>query len=587
MEQYLWQRDDQGVMFFDYSEIGLQARRQYLADIDAQLTLPLATFEAYVRAAQKSVLCFAPGHGKTSLCRQFICAHYAEGILYAVATIDEVKLLTYDIAAWLGPQKVLGIYHTADDFGDYLLDPTLLEHYPVVVITHQRLILAPPQMLFSLSKDFTPLDLREGGRRKFILIDERPTFFDRLDFSDTELGTIHGSTAGYYHRPSAIQAFQECLQSANPRLRQMGLCAYKALAQMREVTALGITRASYRLDVLNQARDEATGMVGKDGRYRCYYHLGVIQADHMVILDGTGDLSLRDSAYWSIIKPPELGYHFVGQVQILNDLALPRNIKYLDSVDQLLVWITKIQEVVGELVTQHRKLLIVTWKDLKGEISLLAHGDVVPVDHAQQIVPTELSTFPAFLRSKLEAVIDLAQVEITHYQSGKTRATSDFIDCDAVLFLGSFWIPPSAIDEYNRVNRSAVTQDTYLMAEVVQAIYRSRIRVGRPVSVYFSSDYPPDLVEDILQYMDARDSQGQPLSVYPWGREVEQKLATLTKVQRRIVATLLERYPTFADTWTLALPQKEAMAMLDYKDSRNMRQVLDNLAATGIEVTIT
>jgi hypothetical protein len=587
MEQYPWQRDAHDNILFDYSEVGLAMRRTYLAEVDAQLTLSLADFEAYLMTAPKSVLCFAPGHGKTSLCRQFICAHHAKGILYAVATIAEAQLLTYDIAAWLGPPKVLGIYHTADDFRDYLLDPTLLEHYPVIVITHQRLILDPPQMLFSLSKDFTPLDLRDGGRRKFILIDERPTFFDRLQFSDTELGTIHGSTAGHYHRPSAIQAFQECLQSPNPRLRQMGVSAYKALAQMRDVTALGITRASYRLDVLNQARDEATGMVGKDGRYRCYYHLGLIQADHMVILDGTGDLSLCGSAYWTIIKPPELSYHFVGHVQILEELKISRNIKHLESVDQLLAWVTKIKEVVGALVTQHRKLLIVTWKDLKGEISLLAHGDVVPIDHAQQIVPTELSTFPAFLQSQLATVIDLAQVEIIHYQSGKTRATSDFIDCDAVLFVGYFQIPPSAIEEYNRVNRSAITQETYLMAEVVQAIYRSRIRARHPVSVYFSSDHPAAFVENVLAYMDAHNPQGQPLSLYPWGREVEQKLATLSKVQRRIVETLLAQYPSFPATWTMTLSQKEAMALLDYKDSRNMRQVLDNLAATGIQITIT
>jgi hypothetical protein len=125
------------------------------------------------------------------------------------------------------------------------------------------------------------------------------------------------------------------------------------------------------------------------------------------------------------------------------------------------------------------------------------------------------------------------------------------------------------------------------MAEVVQAIYRSRIRVGQPVSVYFSSDFPPALVEDILAYMDARDPQGQPLSLYPWGREVEQKLAALSKVQRRIVEMLLARYPTFPATWTMTLPHKEAMTLLGYDDRRNMRQVLDNLAATGIEVTIT
>jgi hypothetical protein len=125
------------------------------------------------------------------------------------------------------------------------------------------------------------------------------------------------------------------------------------------------------------------------------------------------------------------------------------------------------------------------------------------------------------------------------------------------------------------------------MAEVVQAIYRSRIRPGQPVSVYFSSDCPLAFVDAVLEYMDARDAQGRPLSVYVWGRDIERTLAALSKVQRRIVETLLQHYPIFGDTWTLSLPQKEAIALLDYNDSRNMRQVLEHLAATGIEVTIT
>jgi hypothetical protein len=244
----------------------------------------------------------------------------------------------------------------------------------------------------------------------------------------------------------------------------MGRCAYKALAQMEQLTPLGVTRASYRLDVLNQAREEETGLAGKDGAYRCYYHLGLIQADHMVILDGTGDLSMRESAYWTCVKPPALSYHFVGRAQILSELALPRNLKALQSVDALLGWLNRIQEVVMTLTQQHTKLLLVTWKNLKGEISLLAHGDVVPLDHAEQILPTALTTLPDFLWDKLAPVIEAQRLAITHYQSGQTRATSAFADCDAVLFVGYFAIPPSAIEEFNRVNRSNVTQETYFRA---------------------------------------------------------------------------------------------------------------------------
>jgi hypothetical protein len=146
--------------------------------------------------------------------------------------------------------------------------------------------------------------------------------------------------------------------------------------------------------------------------------------------------------------------------------------------------------VVVTLTQQHTKLLLVTWKDLKGEISLLAQGDVVPLDHAEQILPTTKATFPDFLWEKLAPVIDTQRLVITHYQSGQTRATSAFADCDAVLFVGYFAIPSSVIEEYNKVNRSPVTQQTYLMAEVVQGILTFPMLHFSEPSCAFSADTP-------------------------------------------------------------------------------------------------
>ena len=55
------------------------------------------------------------------------------------------------------------------------------------------------------------------------------------------------------------------------------------------------------------------------------------------------------------------------------------------------------------------------------------------------------------------------------------------------------------------------------MAEIIQGIYRTRIRKEEPgsnsVSVYFTSDWSVDFIEDCMHYMHAKTEDGKILTL--------------------------------------------------------------------------
>lgn len=60
----------------------------------------------------------------------------------------------------------------------------------------------------------------------------------------------------------------------------------------------------------------------------------------------------------------------------------------------------------------------------------------------------------------------------------------------------------------------------------------------------------------------------------------------LTKVQKRIVSQVLEKYPEFEQTWSISLPKKQVMVLLGYTNVRDLQEVLGNLEKKDIHITL-
>jgi len=157
------------------------------------------------------------------------------------------------------------------------------------------------------------------------------------------------------------------------------------------------------------------------------------------------------------------------------------------------------------LSRKHAKMLVITWKDFKGVVETLV--DKVDVQSPYNTLHRETPKTRITLDQRLLISLQhhgMTNVVATYYQSGKTRGTSEFAECDAVLFLGTFFIPNYALTEYNQLTRAHATKYTWTVAELIQGAYRSCIRHERPVDIYFSWDWPTAVVQAFAQYLDLK-----------------------------------------------------------------------------------
>ena len=113
----------------------------------------------------------------------------------------------------------------------------------------------------------------------------------------------------------------------------------------------------------------------------------------------------------------------------------------------------------------------------------------------------DMKYLPDYIRSLLSDE-ENSRLEITYYGSGKERVTSEFSDCDSIIIAGKFFIPNSAISNYNEVNSTEITSLDYTKSLIIQAIYRTSSRHGEPISIYFTDDYDYNLIGSIISEFD-------------------------------------------------------------------------------------
>ena len=75
------------------------------------------------------------------------------------------------------------------------------------------------------------------------------------------------------------------------------------------------------------------------------------------------------------------------------------------------------------------------------------------------------------------------------------RATNDYKEATAVAYIANRYMKPT-LKHFFEVSGIEVDEDTYALSELIQFIYRSAIRDGKPITVYIPSKRMRELFED-------------------------------------------------------------------------------------------
>lgn len=472
------------------------------------------------------VVPWGPGSGKSTAIRNWIAKYWSSYCVYATHTIDEATEFYNDLMAMkevglIPEQCSISLFHK-----DTKTTTKQLQASNVVVCTHERLLIEPPAILYQtdladpmmLNKNYKPI-------RSHIFIDELPDgyksfkltkdvlmsylslndYLERNKDRKFDIGTKYQLVSHFYS-----QAYDDMISKlSTPRLPLKDSLLASSLMDHFSSMNLSIKpRKNHKKDIINRATyfsllildkimdlianspaqgpDLVDSLVGST----VYYSILDIpeSVDNIYIFDGTGDISFESSSYWTVANCDKFkrSISLNKYPQIIPESSLIRNEKTKEDSESNISSIATISSSISKMLDAdpNSKVLIYSWKSL-GLYDQNSNTEVELSNNLLERVSKSLKDYSN-------------RISTIYYQSGKDRGTNEFNDYDTIVILGKFRIPSSAISLINSVRGTQSSNWNLLESLIIQAIARTRLRVGNSINVYFNSDFSPKDIKRIL-----------------------------------------------------------------------------------------
>lgn len=443
------------------------------------------------------VVCYGPSSGKTTALRQFIVSHIFDTGLFATKLTDDIDSLRYDIISNLvyngmDPEYavtlVKGFHSNTKD-----LTPFDLQTTPWIICTHERLLIEPPSLLFTI--DLTTVgsmisDIYDAYR-KYLFVDEYPStmykYFDvgslvSLRLFDHEAGTYNSKlsqmnksvarttyVAKLYDSPTNSPLLQSMMDNLPTPTDQ---CYTRDIQRGSDdiKSEFSKRRIAYFADNLLNKLDAYEASGSTEGKL--YYTVNDLVAKNKYIFDGTGDIIMKGSTDWNIV----VDNRFSRVLNLKSPVhRLSTNVTRRNQVSEVAL---EYSDTIRMIHESHptSKILVYTWKSVKN-------------NNAESDLVSEIKSMISDIKS---------YVKFVYYMSGKERVTSEYSSADIAVVLGRFYVPNYSIQMLNTVNHSSITSDDYVLSLIVQFIFRTRARLGKSIELYITDDYSKIFIQQLL-----------------------------------------------------------------------------------------
>lgn len=457
------------------------------------------------------VLATGCGSGKTSAMIDLILKKKSSGVLYSAKTIEECENMYAYLCDHGLKDEIILLHSSSEDNQIYINTPEYIRNYNIVICTHYKLMNTPSELLLTLTttEDSVPPHMRYWNSpvvvnmRKYILIDEmieKPGFTTLVPKSliasilmAVNTGVISKSKYGYDYQ-DMLKWYHE----------------YSNVLKSDPLRSIDQYKAEYTLSLISEHLDKYKSKLDDDSEYIevSYTLLDLLPGrksedfnynfPFFMILDGTGDIYYKNSEELTILTTKE---RYKSKIKINQKIPFSINRYQKNDYNQITKEVEVLSDTLSEIIKSHKKTLIITWMNIKNDVVLNSRGrEFLTLDY----------DYITELISNLEVYdLDPESYSIIHYQSGNDRATNEFIDCDAVCFIGVHKVHSLALMKANKYNRTHMTQLDYQAQMIVQAICRTQIRLHNPkvvTDVYFSEDWSDSLIDYVDRYINKNES---------------------------------------------------------------------------------
>ena len=268
----------------------------------------------------------------------------------------------------------------------------------------------------------------------------------------------------------------------------------------------------------------------------------------LIILDATANFLFEDSNYWVVEKYRQKKVILKDDIYFDTIISKRKTRKNkFRHVEDLIKDIKKLDKYISH--SKRNKHLIVTWKD---------------TDHIENLTSFIKENISRDLRNRCEVI---------HYNSGKCRATNEYIEYDSIIFFGEWFNNTYHAERLSEVLNTRIEPKDLVKAEMVQAIFRTQARIEKPISIAFLYNYDDKLLqgydsfeESINSILDIENSNFKKIvSMRRILNLIEKELNknTCKKVKKFIDKFSISE--TFKEIYTIKISLKRLSEIVDYK----------------------
>lgn len=440
----------------------LLSRRNYLLDnvINDSSYKFKNNIDSY---SNRQVLAWGCGSGKTTNLKVF-CANTDKSTLIIVKTNEEIKRLVFDVKALNPKQSICGIYKGSDTLKELECNIYALSKYRIVVTNNWRTLYESNNIFINYDDPIK----KEITKRELVIFDEFQTPYMDIVVKHEKLLVELCKRELIYGKE--IRLNKETIKNIINFDKNIFKELFNNLPDIKN-EKLYHERFSWLFNKLIVSLGDLSNTdISSDITIHQDINDFIDNNTKLIILDATADFLFEGSNNWNIEKYNQSKVFINDNIYYDTLLSMRRTRKSENKhKEDLISDIKKLERYISTI--NSNKHLIVTWKN---------------THHIENLTSFIKENISKDLKNKCEVI---------HYNSGKCRATNEFIDCDSIIFFGEWFNNAFHAERLSEVLNTKLESKDLVKPEIVQAIFRTQARIGKSVSIAFFYNYNKKLLD--------------------------------------------------------------------------------------------
>lgn len=439
----------------------LLSRRNYLLDkVDDSSYKLKNSIDSY---SNRQVLAWGCGSGKTTNLK-VLCANTDKSTLIIVKTNEEIKRLVFDVKALNPKQSICGIYKGSDTLKELECNIYALSKYRIVVTNNWRALYESSNIFINY---YDPIK-KEITKRELVIFDEFQTPYTDIVVKHEKLlvelykrELIYGKEIRLnketikniinFDKNIFNELFNDLPDIKNEKLyhERVSWLFNKLIVSLGDLSNTDISSDIIIHQDINDFIDEDT---------------------KLIILDATAEFLFEGSNNWNIERYNQSKVVINNNIYYDTLLSTRRTRKSNEKHKKDIVEdIRKLEKYIS--MNNVNKHLVITWNNT-----------------------FHIENLPNFIKENISK--DLRdKYEVIHYNSGKCRATNEYIKYDSIIFFGEWFNNSFHAERLSEVLNTKIESKDLVKSEIVQAIFRTQARIGKSVSIAFFYNYNEKLLD--------------------------------------------------------------------------------------------